>query len=338
MTAPTQVEAVRYSSVLSAYSLGNPISCGVLPLRPLLSNLWVRYALTLALIALVLSRVHVGHVLDAAGAVRPSYLVLALALTVPFLYLKALRWFLMLRAASIEADFREALLSLVGGMGLALVTPARLGELIRAAYLRDPQKLRIGGLVLIDKGFDVLALVGLAIPGAWVLLGPAAGLALCLAGLCGLIVVFAPGLVLERLRRVGNRVPLGSKLVRAAESLEALSPGASALFLLLTLASFVVVLAQFGIILLNWRQPTVDLVLLTFPLVILTNVLPLTIGGLGIREGAAAALLSHYGVPAAEAALAAFLMFAINTALPGLAGALLLPAIPGARPRHAGRG
>jgi uncharacterized membrane protein YbhN (UPF0104 family) len=82
----------------------------------------------------------------------------------------------------------------------------------------------------------------------------------------------------------------------------------------------------------SWRSPSFDIVFLTFPLVILTNVLPLTVGGLGIREGAAAALLSHYGVPTAEAALAAFLMFAINTALPGLVGALLLPALPGRSP------
>jgi uncharacterized membrane protein YbhN (UPF0104 family) len=62
--------------------------------------------------------------------------------------------------------------------------------------------------------------------------------------------------------------------------------------------------------------------------------MPVTIGGLGIREGAAAWLLSRYGVPTAEAALAAFLMFSINTALPGLIGAFLLPAaIRDSRPR-----
>ena len=33
------------------------------------------------------------------------------------------------------------------------------------------------------------------------------------------------------------------------------------------------------------------MMLLTFPLVVLTNALPITIGGLGVREGTAAALL-----------------------------------------------
>jgi hypothetical protein len=45
--------------------------------------------------------------------------------------------------------------------------------------------------------------------------------------------------------------------------------------------------------------------------------------------------MAHYGVSAADAALAAFLMFALNTALPGLVGALLLPAARPGATQHA---
>ena len=98
------------------------------------------------------------------------------------------------------------------------------------------------------------------------------------------------------------------------------------MYLLLTLLAFGVVLLQFGVILLSWRSWSLDVVFLTFPLVILTNILPLTIAGLGIREAAAIALLAHYGVSPGHAFLAAFLMFALNTAFPGIAGAAFLPA------------
>jgi uncharacterized membrane protein YbhN (UPF0104 family) len=116
------------------------------------------------------------------------------------------------------------------------------------------------------------------------------------------------------------------------DSLASLSPRVTTIFLSLTVAAFVVVLLQFAVILLSWRGWSPDIVILTFPLVILTNVLPITIGGLGVREAASAILLSHFGVPPSEAALAAFLMFGINTALPGLLGAALLPpaAVPSA--------
>jgi hypothetical protein len=123
--------------------------------------------------------------------------------------------------------------------------------------------------------------------------------------------------------RSSRKLPGRAALGRALESLEALSPRATTSYLVFTALSFAVVLVQFGLILLSWRAWSFDIVFLTFPLVILTNVLPITVGGLGVREGAAVLLLHHYGVSGAHAALAAFLMFFINTALPGFVGALL---------------
>lgn len=300
----------------------------MLALRRLLRNPWVRYGLTVLLLTVVALKLHPQTLVAAARSAQPAQILAALVLTVPFLYCKALRWYLMLQAASVDATFGEALVSLIGGMGLALVTPARLGELVRVAYLRDPQKLKIGGLVMIDKGLDVLVLCGLAIPGAWALLGPVAGLAFVAATVAGMFVVYKPTRVHALLTRWTDRTRqrVAERLHRIWASLESLSPRSTTVFLALTLLSFVVVLVQFGIILSDWRAPTLGLVLLTFPLVILTNVLPVTVGGLGVREGAAALLLAHYGVPAADAVLAALLMFTINTALPGVAGALLLPA------------
>ncbi len=256
----------------------------------------------------------------------PGYVLLAAVLTLPFLYLKALRWSMMLRSAGVQASFGEAALSLVGGMGLALITPARLGELVRGAYLRDDQKLKIGGLVMIDKGFDVLVLAGLSIAGAGVLVSPLAGTALAVATLAGLAAVYNPRPVSTGLHHLSARLPLRHKLERIWSSTGCLSAPATSSYLALTLLSFALVLLQFGLILLSWRSWSFEIVFLTFPLVILTNVLPITIGGLGVREAAAAFLLSHYGVPPAHAALAAFLMFFLNTALPGIGGALLLPA------------
>jgi uncharacterized membrane protein YbhN (UPF0104 family) len=303
--------------------------------RRLYANVWFRYAVTAALLLLVALKVHPERVAQAISSAHAGYVAAALLLTIPFLYCKAARWFLMLRAAGIEATGREAAVSLLGGMGLALLTPARLGELIRVAYIRDPRKLKIGGLVMLDKGFDVLVLAGLSVPGAYTLLGPPAGIALLLVTVSGLFAVYNPRPIHRSLHSASARLPMGEKLTRVWESLESLSPVSTTQFLLLTLASFVLVLGQSAILLLSWHSWAPHIVLLTFPLVILTNVVPVTIGGLGVREGAAAFLLSRYGVSSADAALTAFLMFALNTALPGLVGAFLLPAAPRGNPATA---
>jgi hypothetical protein len=159
-------------------------------------------------------------------------------------------------------------------------------------------------------------------------------LAFAAVTLAGLLVVYNPARVQGGLVGMTGRLraSVAGRLHRIFASLESLSPRSTTVFLALTLASFAIVLIQFGIILSSWTAPTPDLVLLTFPLVILTNVLPITVGGLGVREGAAALLLAHYRVPAADAVLAALLMFTLNTALPGVLGALLLPAAVRAQP------
>jgi uncharacterized protein (TIRG00374 family) len=109
---------------------------------------WLRYGLTAILLALILWKADPRQFWHTGGALAPANLALALLLTVPFLFLKALRWHLLLRAARCQATFGEAFVSLVGGMGVALLTPARLGEVTRAAYLSEPRKLRVGALVM----------------------------------------------------------------------------------------------------------------------------------------------------------------------------------------------
>lgn len=299
----------------------------MLKLSSLLTNPWVRYAVTAVLLTLIVLKVHPERVFNAVGSANLVYLVLALALTLPFLYLKVVRWHVMLEVAGIRATFSEATFSLIAGMGFALVTPARLGEIVRGAYLRDSQKLKIAGLVLVDKAFDVLVLVILSAAGAWTTIGWWAGAGLLCAALVGLLVVYRPREAHARARRISSRLPGTAKIDSVLSGLEALSPATTTFFLALTALSFAVVLLQFGLILLSWRSWSPDIVFLTFPLVVLTNVLPITIGGLGVREGAAVLLLGHYGVSPAHAALAAFLMFTVNTALPGLIGAALTPAV-----------
>ncbi|GAC1442897.1 MAG: lysylphosphatidylglycerol synthase transmembrane domain-containing protein [Chloroflexota bacterium] len=303
------------------------VSLNVELLRRLYATRLFRYAVTLLLLGVVAWRIHPERLSSALSSARPQYVLAACLLTIPFLYLKALRWSLMLQSAGIEASFAEASLSLIGGMGLALVTPARLGELIRAAYLSDRRKLKISGLVMIDKAFDVLALCGLSVVGTWVLLGHLAGILMFLATASGLLFIYIPGVVHRQFNRLGGRLPLQARIASVWSSIESLSPAKSTLFLALTVLSFVVVLCQFGIVLLSWRSWSLDIVFLTFPLVVLTNVLPITIGGLGVREAAAALLLGHYGVSPAHAALSAFLMFFMNTALPGIFGVIFLPPV-----------
>lgn len=292
-------------------------------LRRAMGHWAVRLTVTAILLGLIVWRSQPGRLLPAAGKLGSANLILAALLTVPFLYLKTLRWLYMLRYAGTEVSFGEAATSLVGGMGVALLTPARVGEVARIAYLRDPRKLRLSALVMLDKFFDVLVLVLLAISGAWQILGWEAGAALSVIGAGGLVFTFFPQLFEGLVARIERRAPLGGRTHEVFSSLESLFPTATALYIALTLGSFVLVIIQFWLIIHGAAHVSAGVAASTFPLVILTNVVPLTIAGLGIREATAVVLLGHYHVAASIAFVSAFTMFFLNTAIPGIVGATI---------------
>jgi uncharacterized membrane protein YbhN (UPF0104 family) len=64
--------------------------------------------------------------------------------------------------------------------------------------------------------------------------------------------------------------------------------------------------------------------LAAYPLVIFANIIPVTIGGVGVREGVSAIILGRFRVAPEVAVSASFLLFCINTLLPGLIGAFFV--------------
>ena len=287
-------------------------------------SLWVRYSITFGLLAIILWKVNPQQFWDEGHKLNLTNLLVAMVLTVPFLILKALRWHALLRAGKCRATFAESFISLVGGMGVALLTPARIGELTRAAYLSEPRKVRVGALVMVDKVYDLIVLALLAVPGAWLLVNPLLAVAFAGIGLGGVYLAMRPS-GLRTAFRLCKPLPFYKKaddvMARFAEF-----PGSVGLVCLLyTFGSFLIVLAQYWIILRAWNVGGLDVVVYCFPMVVLSNVIPLTVAGLGTREGLAILLLNHYNIARSVAGTSAFLMFFMNTALPGIAGAVVTP-------------
>jgi hypothetical protein len=209
-------------------------------------------------------------------------------------------------------------------MGVALLTPARLGELTRAAYLSEPRKVRVGALVMVDKIYDVIILAILAVPGAALLVSPLLALAFATVGVAGVYLAIRPR-GLRFALKVLKPLPFYDRVDRVLAGFTEFPAAVGLACLLYTLGSFLLVIAQYWIILRAWNVGGLDVVVYCFPMVVLTNAVPLTVGGLGLREGAAALLLSHYGIAKSIAVSSAFLMFFMNTALPGILGALVTP-------------
>ena len=127
---------------------------------------WLTLALRLVgpalLVAVLFKMKDAGAVVRAWAAAEPLPLALAIALTFANIWLKILRWDVLLRTQGIRYPQRRAWGAYLGSAYVALVTPGRVGDALRAQYLR--QDLGVGyadGLasVVMDRLCDLYVLV-----------------------------------------------------------------------------------------------------------------------------------------------------------------------------------
>ena len=64
-----------------------------------------------------------------------------------------------------------------------------------------------------------------------------------------------------------------------------------------------------------------------FPITLLTNILPITIGNLGVREGATILLLREYGIESEIAFNTAIILFFLHSFIPAIIGIYMVQSI-----------
>ena len=253
---------------------------------------------------------------------------LALASLSPLLTSTRLKLFLSVVGA--PTPYRRCLSSALCGLSLNLVLPARGGDLAKIAHLRtngSPSWGTLGAAALLERGFDLLALglIGLAFS---VILGlpQAAGTAGAVALTAAASLILLPKLT--RLPFVGKKF---AGLAVISKEIRRNKP---------------TLLAAFGLCLLCWTTNSLVMGMLlrafdeslsllyalaATPPAILAGIVPISLWGIGTRDGALAYFLQ--GSTAPENALAAgFLYTALTYWLLGLLG---IPALLAARKKTA---
>ena len=293
-----------------------------------MKNLW-RYILTkkllliigtIVLVGLLYHRLDLHRIAHLRQAADWDVLPIAASVTLPFVLLKTLKWHHLLKTSQPKASYALALRSFLIGMGAALFTPARVGELARVACFPG-RRLEVLTLVLVDKFIDMSTLLGCFLL-SLVLLSP----------WMGLVGIFGVG-CLWILMYTGFKFTKGTKwisqkswLVERFRLLRQLPRRLIVLNAGFACACFGLMFLQFYL-LLSSLQPVGWQVGLTLPIILVVSSLPISIMGLGLREGMAALLLSRYGVPMESAVASAFSLFVINALLPGLVGLALSPTL-----------
>lgn len=285
-------------------------------------------AVSATLLTLIVWKVGAARILSSLRGLDAAFALPALLIGFLLVLLKAARWRIVARAESRALSLGAATRSLLVGYGFGMLTPGRLGEFARIFNIPG-DRYRLAGLTLVDKVFDFIILLLFVAVLLSVYASPAVAIPIAFATFAGVLLLYFPRRAAALLNRILFRLPLGEKIARAVESASALTAGTVTAALLLTALSFVLEMGQFYLLLLAFEPATLKGIVIALPFLVLSNLLPITIGGLGIREGVTAVILSRFHVSEAAAVSTAFIMFVIDTLLPGLVGALLAHAVVG---------
>lgn len=125
-------------------------------------RLWVIRLLGVLLLIFILTRIDLPNVASAIAKVNLWYLVLVIILHLPVVFLKAWRWQYLLKMQGVTYPLRHSFPAYFSGVYLGLTTPGRLGDFARVLYLRHDKELPVGGAlssVLVDRLYDIYLLV-----------------------------------------------------------------------------------------------------------------------------------------------------------------------------------
>jgi hypothetical protein len=306
----------------------------------------IKAVVSLALLGFVvrsiLAEQGLGTLEDRVTSIHVGWLAVAVAVQLLAIGLGIVRWKLLLTARSIHMGFGWLARSYFVGRFIGAFTPSTTGlDVYRAVDVGRATGDGPGSaaVIAIEKcvGLLGLALACLALLplGAGQFFGAAtyamAG-AFAGAALVGLWLLAKRGRLSPVVRLAPKRLQKRLTAIVDALGIEGLSASVLARAIGLGLGAHLATAAVFSGAALALGVPVAwTAVLIVGNAIVLATLLPVSIGGVGVREGVAVAMLTTIGVTAADATLIALLGYLVGQ-VPALAGGLLMLA-PSRRPR-----
>lgn len=281
------------------------------------------------------------------GDLRWPWVAVAVGLHLGAVLAGTLRWRALLVARGIALPLRALVRSFLIGRFIGAFTPSTTGlDGYRALDVarRTGETAASASVIVVEKLFGLVAMAtvcAVLLPfGLAERLGPpgiAAAVGMAAAASLGLVVLSSPA----RARGVARLLPgplrgRGEKIAAGLTG-AGLGPGTIATALALGIATHLCLSATFAA---TARSLGVDLLLGELlgigNAIVIAVLLPITVGGVGVREGAAVALFAGAGVVTTDAVLIALLSY-LTGQVPALVGGVFL-LLPGGAPAAAAPG
>lgn len=238
--------------------------------------------------------------------VDANWLLLGVALCFQFLIycVKTLRWHLFVRSAEVQTSLLESWKLLNIGVFLANITPGKLGEFGKSAYLMTAgiPKAHAIGLIILDRLMDIFVILLIAIASVGILFGWVWSLAAL--ALASLLLPLVSWVLITSITARNTLEFVG---------LQRFIPSFTTLTLALTLTFIswsiyfvwaILIARSVGI------ETPIHILVSAFTLTGILSLLPIAPSGLGTRDVALLTFLAPYGIESANTIALSMLMLA----------------------------
>jgi len=255
-------------------------------------------------------------VFEVLTTTNPGYLFLGFILLIPNLLIQFLKWRYLLNGHFENIDNALVIKSLLFGATLGFITPGNLGELGRGLYFKEHNKFVVTGLNILDKIFGMILFISVGLIAFNIIietrsLFPASVTLIMhlisFLSLLGIwIFVFHPVIFQKVLNRISKKFS-SEKIHLIFTGLKTLSVPKTINLTFLNAIWFLVILLQYYAIINAFTPVSFPVSFLAIAATLFTKImLPISLGDLGVREGAAIFYFSLFLVPASAAFLPHF--------------------------------
>lgn len=284
----------------------------------------IRIAVSAAVVALLLGRIPTFALWSAFRGLDVLWLWPALTCVLAMLAVRYFKWHRLLQSGNLRSLPDDSARSLFGGLALSVITPGRMGEFGRCMFVAQSDRAAVLLLTIFDRSLDLWALLTCAV---FSLFFVASRPAAIFAG--GVWLAFLPVVLgLPSLIASPSSWPrwVGAYREQLAAARQILVPIRAGRFAAAALASTLLELMAFFFSLRAFHRVDFSVAAATFPWIVMAGDLPVSLGGIGLREGAAALMLSTYGFSSAAAINVTLFLYGLSVLLPALLGTLGLVA------------
>ncbi|MBN1896582.1 MAG: flippase-like domain-containing protein [Candidatus Aenigmarchaeota archaeon] len=302
---------------------------------------------SVSIIALLLWLANPEKVAESTASADIILLLLAAAITIPMLVMSFVRWHFFLKASDVEMKLTESSKIYMIGMFFSLVTPSKLGSLVRFYYLKRDHNVASGSafsLSMIDKLFDIAVIVAVSSTGALMFTGITVAV-IPAPLIVGIAVTLVLGYILLSRRAfvsvlsfILSRVGFAAKLfnvkkIESEKTADNIYKPIGALrrkpryLILVTVLSFAywftygiqlsLLAASFGFSI----EPQISFLVVCMGT--LAGMLPLTAGGIGTRDAMIVYLLAILGLQYETGVVISILIFVITHLVISVSGGLV---------------